>query len=128
MAKNILYIKEWATKKFAETSKVLEGFKKEEENKEMGFQFYLLANQFERKWKAMYLHIEYNRILSVIDEHPSYLENVIDRLQYQLLECKPMRSSTDPITNITSIWETEMQQILLKEYKSIIDKANREGE
>lgn len=127
MAKNIPYIKEWATKKLAETSKVLEGFKKEEENKEMGFQFYLLANQFERKWKAMYLHIEYTRLLSVIDENNTYLENVIDRLQYQLLECKPMRSSTDPITNITSIWETEMQQILLKEYKSIIDKANKEG-
>ena len=127
MAKNISYIKEWATKKLAEASTKLERFKEDEQDI-VGVQFYLLTAQFEQKWKTMYLHIEYNRILSVIDEHPSYLENVIDRLQYQLLECKPMRSSTDPITNITSLWETEMQQTLLKEYKSIIDKANKEGE
>lgn len=124
MAKNISYIKEWATKKLAETSTKLKRFKEEEQDT-IGVQFYLLSTQFEQKWKTMYLHIEYTRLLSVIDENQTYLENVIDRLQYQLLECKPMRSSTDPITNITSIWETEMQQTLLKEYKAIVERANK---
>ena len=126
MAKNIELIKAWTTKKLEETSNELNEFKIKEENTDVGMQFHFLTTRFEKKWKTMFCNLEYNRILAIINDNNDYLENMVESLTYQLLECKPMRSSSDPITSITSVWETEMQQKLLREYKAILKQANKE--
>ena len=74
----------------------------------------------------MLLYTQYERILTIVNEKNGddaikYLKNVAQFYEYGLLECSLMQSSSCPITNITSLWEQESKQIVLREIKKLLN-------
>lgn len=124
-------IKNFLSKKLVKLSKDLESIRAEENNEEMcdnvSYQFYITKAQFERKCKTMLLYIEYEKLISLINECTekdaiTHIKEEFARLKYFLLNCKLSQSSSCPITSITSFWETEMQQRTLQDLDKLLAK------
>ena len=127
MDKKLTKINNYFTKKKDKAYKEIETLNAEEKGATIGYQLYLLRNNYERKVRTMLLYTQYERILVIAnertgDEAIAYLKNLVQTYEYSLLELSPMQRSSCPITNITSLWEQESKQIVLKEIKKLLNE------
>lgn len=126
MDKKLTKINTYFTNKKNKLYRDIEAWNAEEKDATIWHQLYYLKSRFERKVRAMLLYTQYERILTIVNEKNGddaikYLKNVAQFYEYGLLECSLMQSSSCPITNITSLWEQESKQIVLREIKKLLN-------
>ena len=129
MEKNIDVIKNFLKSKMDKLSNDVKSLH-DDANQEttIAFQLYISKAQFEKKCKIMMFYVVYERILNYVNEHSTheaivFIENLIERYTFNLLNCRLVQSSTDAITNITSLWESETQQKVIQDLNKLLTET-----